>query len=258
MIISIITASYNREKLLTRLFESLCNQTCKNFEWIVIDDGSRDNTEQLINEFIDKKIIDINYIKKINGGKHTALNVGVDIAKGEFSFFVDSDDYLPNNSIEIICNKIDLIKKNPNYGLICGICGDKQNINGNHLEAKFKDNFIGNYLDFRYKLKIIGDKAEVFKTQILQEYKFPEFEGEKFCPEGLIWNRIAQNYEMLFFKDVIYYCEYQEEGLTAKTYEVRKKSPQATLLYYKELFKDKKVPKYYRLRAGINFLRFYF
>ena len=84
MKISIITATYNRERLLSRLYESLREQTCKDFEWIIIDDGSVDNTEELVNEFINKKIIDITYVKKINGGKHTAMNLGIDIANFAF------------------------------------------------------------------------------------------------------------------------------------------------------------------------------
>ena len=255
--ISIITATYNRESLLIRLYESLGKQTCKNFEWIVVDDGSIDKTEQLIKKYIDENLIDIVYIKKSNGGKHTAMNIGIHIAKYEFTLFVDSDDYLPKNSVEIVCDKISLVKTYSNYSKIGGICGDKQDIHKNKLSTSVAKEYVGNYLDFRYKLKIKGDKAEVFKTDILKRFQFPEFGDEKFCPEALVWNRIAMHYDMLFIKDIIYFCEYQEEGLTSKIFEIRKKSPQATLLYYKELFQNKKVPKYYRIRAGINYLRFY-
>lgn len=256
MKISIITATYNREKLLSRLYESLCEQTCKDFEWIIIDDGSVDNTEKLIKSYIYEELLDITYIKKSNGGKHTAMNKGTEIAKYEFSFFVDSDDYLPENSIETICDKIALIETYPNYANICGICGDKQDIQKNAIKSGLKNEFLGNYLDFRYELKIKGDKAEVFKTDILRKFKFPEFEGEKFCPEALIWNRIALYYDMLFIKETIYFCEYQDEGLTSKIYEIRKKSPKATLLYYKELFQNRRVPLYYRARALANYFRF--
>lgn len=256
MKISIITATYNREKLLSRLYKSLCEQTCKDFEWIVIDDGSVDDTEELVNEFINKKIIDITYVKKINGGKHTAMNLGIDIAKCEFCFFVDSDDFLPSNSIEIIYKKLNHIKNLDEYDKLAGICGDNQDQNANLIGVASPNNRILNYLDYRYKFKISGDKSEIYKTKILKAFKFPEFKNEKFCPEALIWNRISREYDMFFFNEKIYCREYQDEGLTSKIYEIRKKSPKATLLYYKELFQNRRVPLYYRARALVNYFRF--
>ena len=102
--ISIVTATYNRAHLLPRLYESLKSQENKNFEWVVVDDGSVDNTENLIMEFNAENLININYLKKDNGGKHTALNLGISIAKYEYTFFLDSDDYFSNNSFEDVYN----------------------------------------------------------------------------------------------------------------------------------------------------------
>lgn len=256
MKISIITATYNREKLLSKLYKSLCEQTCKDFEWIVIDDGSVDDTEELVNEFINKKIIYITYVKKINGGKHTAMNLGIDIAKCEFCFFVDSDDFLPSNSIEIIYEKLNHIKNLDEYDKLAGICGDNQDQNGRLIGTPSPNNKIMNYLDYRYKLKIKGDKSEIYRTKVLKEFKFPEFANEKFCPEALVWNRIAKYYDMFFFNDIIYVRYYQKDGLTSKITEIRRKSPKSTLLYYKEFATNPKIPYYFRLRAVINYLRF--
>ncbi|WP_416405640.1 glycosyltransferase family 2 protein, partial [Acinetobacter baumannii] len=118
--ISLITATYNREKLLKKLYESLCVQTVKKFEWIVIDDGSIDKTDELINSFKLDNIIDITYLKKTNGGKHTAMNIGVEIAKYAYVFFIDSDDFLPNDSIEKIINYIDKVSAREDYSEISG------------------------------------------------------------------------------------------------------------------------------------------
>ena len=254
--ITILTATYNRKNFLKRLYESLVNQSIRDFEWVIIDDGSVDGTEQLVDEFIRDGKIYIKYFYKKNGGKHTAINLGVDNCEGEYIFLVDSDDFLPRNSIQIIIEKINFIKNLDNYSQICGICGDKQDIHRSKFSTNTKEEYIGNYLDFRYKLNIKGDKAEVFKTAILREFKFPEFQGEKFCPEALIWNRIAMKYDMLFIKNIIYFCEYQDGGLTSKIVEIRRKSSKATLLYYKDLFQNKRVPNYHRLRAFVNYLRF--
>ena len=255
--ISIVTATYNREKLLKRLYNSLCKQESKLFEWIVIDDGSIDNTENLITEFKNENTINIIYLKKVNGGKHTALNLGIELANFPYIFFVDSDDVLPENSIKTIIDKIGKISLRSDYKNLAGICGDKAHLDGQVVGSVLEDEIVCSYIDFRYKYKIIGDKAEIFKTEILKKYKFPVFENEKFCPEGLIWNRISNEYDMYFFSEIVYLCEYQEGGLTDQIYQIRKKSPNATLLYYKELFLMKNISLYFRVRALINFWRFY-
>lgn len=256
--ISIITATYNREKFLPRLYDSLCKQTSISFEWLVVDDGSTDNTFSLIQKYINENILDIKYIRKENGGKHTAMNLGVSSAKYEYTFFVDSDDYLPNTSLEIIINNILLIRNFSDYANISGICGNNIDAAGHLIGDECPNSIVMNYLDFRYKLKIKGDKSEIFKTQILKDYKFPEFEGEKFCPEALVWNRIALQYDMFFFNKAIYVRDYQNNGLTSKIIKIRKESPNSTLLYYKEFYETKDVNNLVRIKALINFWRFYY
>lgn len=256
--ISIVTATYNRAHLLPRLYESLKSQKSLNFEWIVVDDGSVDDTENFIMTVKAEKLIEISYIKKNNGGKHTALNIGIEAARYDYIFFVDSDDVLPVNSISVICDKINSIKNNKDYNSISGVCGSKAHLNGQLTGTTLNKDLICNYLEFRYLYNITGDKAEVFKKKVLKEFKFPEFEGEKFCPEALVWNRIAQSYNMYFFDDVIYLCEYQQGGLTDKIFKIRKESPNSTLLYYKELYENKDVNNLVRIKALINFWRFYY
>lgn len=256
--ISIVTATYNRAHLLPRLYESLKSQKSLNFEWIVVDDGSVDDTENFIMTVKAEKLIEISYIKKNNGGKHTALNIGIEAARYDYIFFVDSDDVLPVNSISVICDKINSIKNNKDYNSISGVCGSKAHLNGQLTGTTLNKDLICNYLEFRYIYNITGDKAEVFKKKVLKEFKFPEFEGEKFCPEALVWNRIAQSYNMYFFDDVIYLCEYQQGGLTDKIFKIRKESPNSTLLYYKELYETKDVNNLVRIKALINFWRFYY
>lgn len=255
MKLSIVTPTYNREGLLKRLYISLLSQSCRDFEWLIIDDGSTDNTDVLVQEFLNTSSLNIKYIKKENGGKHTAVNSGIRNSSGEYIFIVDSDDWLPSNSIELILIKLKLIEKEDNYEKIAGICGLKSlrtGLVGNFLEREG----VYNYLDFRYKYKIKGDKAEIFKRSIYLQHLFPEFIGEKFCPEALVINRISKKYDMYFFNEIIYFCEYQNDGLSSKIYTIRKKSPKATLSYYYELFKSN-IPIYFKIRALINYLRFF-
>lgn len=255
MKLSIVTPTYNRENLLKRLYVSLLNQSCLDFEWIIVDDGSTDSTSILVKNFISDSSLDIKYINKENGGKHTAVNLGIKVSSGEYIFVVDSDDWLPHNSIELILIKIGLIQKDINYEKIAGICGLKSLKTGLVGNAIENEGFY-NYLDFRYKYKIKGDKAEIFKRHIYLKNLFPEFLGEKFCPEALVINRISKKYDMYFFNEIIYFCEYQNDGLSSKIYTIRKNSPKATLIYYYELFRSH-IPIYYKIRALINYLRFF-
>lgn len=236
--ITILTPTYNREKTLSRLYNSLKKQTTSNFEWIVIDDGSIDNTEQLVQKWIqENNKFRITYLKKKNEGKHTAINRGVELAKGKLTFIVDSDDYLINSAVEKIIDKEKMIKNtNTKFAGLAFCKGyDEKKIVG----TTFKGNFIDATSLERKKYNINGDKAEIFYTDILKSNKFPEYEGEKFITEALVWNRIArQGYKLRWFQDIIYICEYREDGLTKKGSSRFKDSPKGLLTYINEYIKD--------------------
>lgn len=239
--ISICTPTYNRAELLKRLYESLKKQNFKQFEWIIIDDGSTDNTEEIVTSFINENLLHIRYIKKKNGGKHTALNVGIDNAKGELFWIVDSDDYIVEDSLQYIWNKWSEIENKNEFAGLSGLRGYS---NGEIIGTTTDDEYIDcDVLSYRYKYRILGDKSEVYKTNILKKFKFPEFDGEKYVTEAVVWNRIAnENLKLRFFNKVIYICEYLEGGLTNTSDKNIMKSWNGTTLYYKELLSYKQVP----------------
>lgn len=257
--ISIITPSYNRAKLLGRLFESLCQQTSHNFEWILVDDGSTDSTEETVVRF-KKKMISQNgflifYIKKNNGGKHTALNKGIQVAQGELILLLDSDDSLPSTAIETISRYYQQIKDDESFG---GVAGYMAHHDGTIIgQCSVKRVVDANSLEYRYHYGATGDMCEVFKTSVLKEFPFPEIEGEKFVPEILVWNRIAQKYKLRWFQEVIYYRDYLEGGLTDKIVKIRMKSPIASTTCYQELCAFN-VPMKTKIRSAINYWRFRF
>lgn len=254
MKITVFTPTYNRENTLNRLYESLVSQTNMNFEWLIVDDGSTDNTESLINGFINEKKIDIKYHKQENGGKHRAINKGLEYAKGDFFFIVDSDDFLPQNSLEIIKDYISKISGN-----IIGVAGRRAYVDGTYIGGRFKEKeFISDHSEKTYVNNIKGDLAEVVKTDILKQYKFPDFEGEKFCAEGLLWNRLAKEYKILFFDKPVYTCEYLEGGLSFNSIRNRRKSPNYAMTIYKELAQDKRLSLKMKIRTFINYWRFSF
>lgn len=251
--ITVFTPTYNRAYMIDKLYDSLCLQTCKDFEWIVVDDGSVDNTEELIQNFIQENKIHIVYYKQKNQGKHIAINKGVEMAHGELFFIVDSDDILPRDSLEIIIQKYQSIKDDET---IAGLAGRKGYISGGYIGTnKIYEDIIMTSIDFRFKKKIAGDMAEVYKTKVIRQYPFPQFEGERFCSEALVWKRIDQQYKMLWFSDIVYKAEYIPDGLTANSFKVRKNSPKASCLYYAEEAQYD-TPAYQKIKSVANYWRF--
>jgi len=254
--ISIFTATYNRGHLLRRLFTSLKEQSYANFEWIIVDDGSTDETNQIISKIKNEAFFDVIYKKQENQGKHIAINTGVTLANGNYFFIVDSDDRLPKNALEVISNKIEKIRED---NAIAGVVGlkcffDKKIVGFNPL----KKDVICDIFDYRYKYNATGDRAEVLKTSILKEFPFPKFEEEKFIPESIVWNRIAQHYQMLFFNENVYECEYLDTGLSAQSIKLRRKYPKGVMHLYAELSTIKKITITHKLKANVNYWRFFF
>lgn len=233
MKITVFTPTYNRAYRIENLYRSLQRQTFKDFEWVVIDDGSTDNTEELFNQWLkEDNFFPIVYQKVDNGGKHRAINKGVQIARGELFFIVDSDDYLTDTALE----RIDFVERSipdsekENFAGVCGNRGYSINRVVGQVQ-KTKD-----YLDItmleRPKYGISGDKAEVFYTKVLKKYPFPEFQGEKFCTECVVWDRIAYDgYRLRFFNEIIYICEYLEDGLSKNYKNIYLKNPKSYGLY---------------------------
>lgn len=237
--ITVFTPTYNRGYIIEQCYNSLKNQTIKDFEWIIVDDGSTDSTEEIVNKWLkENNDFNIIYVKTKNGGKHRAINKGLDIAKGKLFFIVDSDDYLTNDAIEKILKAERTIENsNEKYAGIAMAKGyDEKKIVGTTFKGEYVD---ATSLE-REKYNINGDKAEVFYTDILKNNKFPEFEGENFISEALVWNRIArQGYKLRWFQDIIYICQYREDGLTKMGNKRFKNSPKGLLLYTTEYIKDK-------------------
>lgn len=226
MLVTVFTPTYNRGYIIGKLYESLKKQSFRDFEWLIIDDGSTDNTEALIESFKrNNDFFPIRYVKTENGGKHRAINIGVRIAKGSLFFIVDSDDYLPEDSLEIMTkveSTIDKIEKN-NFAGLCGLKSLSSGyVVGRGLDCEYCD---ATTIELKKK-GVFGDKAEVFYTHVLEQNPFPEFEGEKFCTESIVWDRIAQRgLKMRYFNKSIYSCDYLEDGLTHQGYQLYANNP---------------------------------
>lgn len=257
--ITIFTPTYNRGYIIHLLYESLCKQSSHDFEWIIIDDGSTDDTKKKIEIFIKENKIPIKYIYQSNGGKHRAINCGVQHANGELFFIVDSDDFLSPDAIESIIYHWNKIKNKVSYA---GLCFRRINTNTKKIIGRDFISFESEAtsIEIAYKYKIIGDKAEVFQTEILKSFPFPEIYGENFVPEALVWNRIAHSgFKLKCINKGIYFCEYLADGLSKNFLTNLKKNSKGFQLFYKELISYKEVPFYpFKIKAFIRFLQCFF
>ena len=230
--ITVFTPTYNRAYIINRLYESLQRQTFRNFEWLVVDDGSVDETEELFTTWIkEENKFPIRYYKKDNGGKCRAINFALEFAKGRLFFIVYSDDYLTDDALEKIIAWEKSLPKDEKYCGVAGNLGMGQNSTPNTLfETEYYD---GTLLD-RYR-NIDGERALVFYTELHKKYRYPEYPGEKFMTEAVIYNRMANDgYKMRFYNDIICIYEYRNDGLTKAGNSLFLNNPRGYGLWLKE------------------------
>lgn len=252
--ITVFTPTYNRAYIIENLYKSLQQQTCFKFEWLVVDDGSNDNTEELFNEWIkENNDFEIRYYKKINGGKHRAINYALDKAKGEWFFIVDSDDMLTIDAISKIYRWINELN-NEKMAAVSGLKGYSENIPlGDISSLKNKDYLDVSNLD-RDILNIDYDMAEVYRLDILKQYQFPEYNDEKFITEGVVWDKIAYDgYKIRFFNEIIYICDYLDDGLTKQGREIFVNNPNGYAHYIKQQIQFKNLSIKHRWLTYYNF-----
>ena len=214
--VSIVTTAYNRAYRLTKVYESLLTQTDKDFEWVVVDDGSTDNTKDLVTSFIEEKKIVIKYFFKENGGMHTAMNLGVSKAEGLFTLKLDSDDWLLENAIERVryYYESELWKKGGKREL-SGICFLNSDPEGNIIGDKFKEDlFVSDYISVRLVDRVRGDKSEVILTEKRKEVPYMVFPGEKRYPTSGVLITLAKKYDMIFTNESIYIRDYLADGIS--------------------------------------------
>ena len=208
--ITVLTPTYNRANLLNKAYQSLTEQTDDNFEWIVVDDGSTDKTKNIVEKFINEDKIRIRYYYKKNGGKHTALNLGINKAKGNLLIILDSDDYLDKNAVKISLKYWEKYKDNKE---LCGMMFLKKIDNPMYKNVDFEE-CISNMIDFKYNKKILSDMCEVMRIDILKKYPYPVFENERFLSEVVVTGEIGKKYNMAYIPKIIYYAKYLDDGLS--------------------------------------------
>ncbi len=252
--LTVCTPTYNRAQYLTRLFLSLKEQRFRNFEWIVIDDGSTDNTADVVHSFIKDADFRLLYFYQANAGKHIALNRALDVAAGQLFFIIDSDDYCVPDGLNLLSEEWFSISHRSD---ICGMTFLNRFPSGAIVGSEFPfDHHIAKLPAFYEKYQIRGDKCNAIRTDIFRAFKFPETQ-ERFCPESLIWNRMAEKYNTLFVNKAVNVVEYLRDGLSANMIRIRANSPINTMLFYEEYFLGNR-SLILKMKSMINYFRFSF
>lgn len=230
--ITVFTPTYNRCYTLDKLYKSLCRQTNINFEWLIVDDGSNDDTEKYIKECKKNSSFEIIYMYQENSGKHVAFNRGVRRCDTELFFCVDSDDYLTDNAIAAVLERWNDAKEN-----IAGIVAYRGYSEDRIIGTEFPRDVDTDALRGLYTKGKTGDTALIFKTEILKKYPFKEFPGEKFMRESVVYNQIDAEYKLLILPEIIYIGKYMEDGLSKNAYVHDQQSPNGAALYRLDMFK---------------------
>ena len=255
--ITIFTPAYNRAYILPELYKSLKQQTCFDFEWLIVDDGSTDNTESLVSVWqMEEKNFSIRYIKQKNGGKHRAINTGVSAAKGEGFFIVDSDDMLTSSAVESILKVFASVKADEHFAGVCGLRANPKTLKPLSKTGLLKEKTDCSMIDISRKYHISGDMAEVFKTEVLKKYPFPCFEGENFISEGVVWRKIAYKYILRYVPEIWYLCEYLSDGLTKNIRKRFRKNPQGTIYLLNMVIREDSATCKEKLRAAVLYWRY--
>lgn len=239
--LTIFTATYNRGHLIENLYQSLLRQSCFNFEWLVVDDGSIDNTQELFEMWMNRdNLFPIRYYRQENLGLIRSLNRGIELANGEYFSKIDSDDYVLDSFAENLANWLPQIQNNSSVYAVSGL---RVTANGMPLKGTWPE-FPNNaeYIDAtdleRNKYNLDADMCEAWRTDVLRSHPFPVWDGEKFAPEQIVFHQIAlEGYKIRWYPIAMSVCEYQEGGLTLGASKLEMQNPMGYAMMYNHKLK---------------------
>lgn len=229
--LTVFTPTYNRANTLPRTYESLLNQDCKDFIWLIVDDGSSDNTEELVHSWLEKENgFEIRYVHKENGGMHTAHNTAYENIDTELNVCIDSDDKMAMGAVRKVLEKWDTVKEKGYAGIIALDADFDGNIIGNGFPPELKETTVIGY----YANGGVGDKKLVYRTDIIKQYPaYPVFEGEKYVSLSYKYRLIDQDYQMAVLDEVVCNVEYQPDGSTNSMYRQYLNNPKGFAFWRK-------------------------
>lgn len=248
--LTVFTLTYNRAYCLHKCYESLLRQTSKDFEWLIIDDGSTDDTKSLVKKWMDEAKINIKYIYKKNGGMHSGYNVAYDNIYTELAVSIDSDDYMTDNAVEII---VDFWKKNGS-DKFAGIVGLNLTTDGNILGKPLPKKRHMKVYDYYNRLGGSGDKKMVYRPEVIRPYKSPEFENEKLFPTCYKYFMVDLKYDMLILNQPLCVVEYMPDGFTNNILKSYKKNLNSYIYYRQFILNYPNATFMHKYRFAIHYV----
>ncbi|MCC6587329.1 MAG: glycosyltransferase family 2 protein [Bryobacterales bacterium] len=253
---TVFTPTYNRAHLLRNVFASLKAQSLQDFEWVVVDDGSTDDTVPLVEQWQKRPPFPIHLIKQKRGGKHRAHNIAVSQAQGELFTVLDSDDTIAGNALERLVfhwHSIPFQSRHLYSGVTC-LCRDEST--GAIVGTAFpRDVLDCRHYETETVYRVQGEKWGCHRTEVLRATPYPEVPGELFCPEGVVWNRIAKSYLVRHVNDVLRNYVPQRDSLSVCIRPVLMGSPSGARTYYREWL-ELDIPVEAKAARAVNYIRY--
>jgi len=248
---TLLTPTYNRAPYVERVYKGLCAQTFHDFEWVIIDDGSADNTRELVATW--KPFFPIRYYWKPNGGKHTAVNMGVTKAEGEFIVMMDSDEQPVPYMLERFDYHWKQIPNPERFSTLVALLFSEDGVTvlGDRFPQEVFDVF-----DIGEALKLAKcDLGGIVRTDLFKKFLYPEFKNERYMAEGVVWNRLMRRYGSRYVNEPLKLAGYAPGGL-GRSGDLRYSNPKGAVVYNAELAFSRKIPLRVRTKAAVTAVYF--
>lgn len=249
--LTVFTPSYNRAYTLHKCYESLKKQSNKDFMWLIIDDGSTDNTKELVDKWVDENIIEIKYQYQNNQGMHGAHNTAYELIDTELNVCIDSDDYMPDDAVDKIIRFWNKNKKDDLAGIIALDAYEDGHIIGDRFPDDMKETTLFEVNNIH---KIPGDKKLVYRTEITKDYPYPLFEGEKYVGLAYKYYKIDEKYKLATLNEVVCIVEYLEDGSSMNMLKQYRNNPRGFAFYRVENMKNSRANSKFKFKENIHYV----
>ena len=251
-IITVFTPAYNRAYTIYKIYESLKRQTNKNFKWLIVDDGSTDNTRNLVEGWLkENNDFEIKYIFQENQGMHGAHNTAYENIDTELNVCIDSDDYMPDDAVEKIIKFWNENKSDKLAGIVALDAYESGQVIGKKFPDTLKETTL---FDINEKYKIPGDKKLIYRTELCKKYPYPIFKGEKYVGLAYKYYKLDQGYLLAVLNEVVCIVEYMEDGSSRNMFRQYVKNPKGFAFYRIENMKNPKASLKYKFKENIHYV----
>ena len=249
--LTVFTPAYNRAYTLHKCYESLIRQTCKDFVWLIIDDGSTDNTKELVSKWIKENKINIKYIYQENQGMHGAHNTAYENIDTELNVCIDSDDYMTDDAVENIVNFWMENKRDDLAGIGALDIYESGEVIGDRFPDDLKES---TYWDIYHRYKVKGDKKFIYRSDLTRKYPYPIFEGEKYVGLGYKYAKLDEKYKLALMNKEVCVVEYMEDGSSRNMLKQYRRNPKGFAFIRKEDMKNPNADLLFKFKSCVHYV----